>query len=290
MKGFTTLRNLYGTFTRNTATDNLTLGDQLINDGIRALQTKYFGDERSRDITLIINQIFYNLPHDFKQLVGATVSIGTQNYIITEVNSKKEWDRLNEYSYSANQPERMFIFNKQIGFYPEPSEANVVTISYKKRFKDLSNPDYVTGTVTATNGDATITGSGTTFTSDMPGRWIRVTSPAGDGEWYQIDSYTSATALELKNTYQGITVAGASYTIAEMPDLPEDFHITPVYGASMVYWTGQKKDEGRYQMYKDLYTNMVNLMEASYGKSKSTSVSLTSPEQTSINPNNFLRY
>lgn len=69
---------------------------------------------------------------------------------------------------------------------------------------------YETGTVSATNGSKTITGSGTTFTSAMVGRKIRVSS---DTTYYVIASFTSTTSIELEQAYQGTTASGSTYSI-----------------------------------------------------------------------------
>lgn len=75
--------------------------------------------------------------------------------------------------------------------------------------------DYSTGTLTATQGSAGLVGVGTTWTSSMVGRWIRIGSA---NEIYQITAYTSATALTIESPtggtgWQAATTAGASYTI-----------------------------------------------------------------------------
>lgn len=69
---------------------------------------------------------------------------------------------------------------------------------------------YETGTVTATNGSKTITGSGTTFTTAMVGRKIRVDSQQA---YYRISAYVSATEVTLEAPYQGTTTSGATYSI-----------------------------------------------------------------------------
>lgn len=50
MKSFTTLKNLYGSLSQNTADANLTLGAQMINDTHRYLLQKYFNNETSYSI------------------------------------------------------------------------------------------------------------------------------------------------------------------------------------------------------------------------------------------------
>ena len=70
--------------------------------------------------------------------------------------------------------------------------------------------DYTTGTVDATNGSATITGTSTVFTSGMVGRKIRVGT---DSEFYTIATFTSTTSIDLDQTYVGSTVTGKTYAI-----------------------------------------------------------------------------
>jgi hypothetical protein len=79
---------------------------------------------------------------------------------------------------------------------------------------------YNTGTVTVTEGSATVTGSGTTFTSAMEGRKFKVT---GFEEIYTIESVDSTTQLTLDNEYNGDDDDEASYDIFEDEySLPSD--------------------------------------------------------------------
>lgn len=79
--------------------------------------------------------------------------------------------------------------------------------------------EYTTGTVSVTNGSATVTGSGTTFTSGMVGRKIRVNS----GEAYVISAYSSATSITLAVAYAGTTASAQTYSIyQDAYDLPTD--------------------------------------------------------------------
>lgn len=68
---------------------------------------------------------------------------------------------------------------------------------------------YETGTLTVTNGSTAITGTGTTFTSDMTGRRIRIT---GRTEYYTF-TYVSATSGTLDRSYEGDTDTAATYKI-----------------------------------------------------------------------------
>lgn len=81
--------------------------------------------------------------------------------------------------------------------------------------------NYVTGTVSVTNGSATVTGSGTTFTAGMVGKMFRV---QGTNKFYTISGYTSATQITLGSVYTGSTNASASYIInTQWNDTWKDF-------------------------------------------------------------------
>jgi hypothetical protein len=85
---------------------------------------------------------------------------------------------------------------------------------------------YETGTVTVTNNSKTVTGSGTTFTSAMVGRKIRI---AGENAYYRISSYSSATSITLENVYQGDTASAQTYSIyKDEYRLPADLDVYKV--------------------------------------------------------------
>lgn len=77
--------------------------------------------------------------------------------------------------------------------------------------------NYTTGTVAVAN-DGTVTGVGTSFTSDMVGRGFKAD---GHTKWYRVKSVASATSLQIEQdvddtdpTYDGGAIAaGASYVI-----------------------------------------------------------------------------
>tara|TARA_R110000868_G_scaffold29889_27_gene111169 strand:+ start:1861 stop:6156 length:4296 start_codon:yes stop_codon:yes gene_type:complete len=82
---------------------------------------------------------------------------------------------------------------------------------------------YDTGTVAVTNGDATVTGTGTAFTADVsPGdRFVR----DGDGVSYTVDIVTDDTHLELTENYDGATGSGLDYAIT-LIDTPVTIDLT----------------------------------------------------------------
>lgn len=198
----------------------------------------------SQSITTIASQQFYDLKHDFKTLESAYLTIGTNRYVTTRIADPQLWNQLNE-STSQTSDYPIYHYIKydgsiyQIGFFPIiASASNTFTINYIKRIKKNNTADYTTGTITLTNGDATVTGSGTTFTAAMVGRWLQSTD---DKEWYRIASFTNTTSIELEHAFQGTTAAGASYKIGEVSELPEDYQELPVYMAISDWFAKERK-------------------------------------------------
>jgi len=66
---------------------------------------------------------------------------------------------------------------------------------------------YSTGTVTINNGDTAVVGVGTTWTSDMVGRFIFL-----DGLWYETTAHTNHTNIQITE-YHGENLSGASYVL-----------------------------------------------------------------------------
>lgn len=81
---------------------------------------------------------------------------------------------------------------------------------------------YSTGTVSATAGSTTVTGSGTTWTATHTGIRLRFT---GREEWYTF-TRTGATAGTLDRPFEGTTGSGLSYTLYQpLLTLPSDCRI-----------------------------------------------------------------
>lgn len=82
-----------------------------------------------------------------------------------------------------------------------------------QKYRGSTNTNYSTGTITVTNGSATIAGSSTvwnTSTNAIAGEYIKLP----DGKWYKISSIASNTSLTIERTYQGSTLSGQSYVIS----------------------------------------------------------------------------
>jgi hypothetical protein len=265
-----------------------------MNDADRYLITKYFFNERSAVVPggTVASQQDYDLPFNIKTLISVYVSVGNIRYQLTEAPNRQFWDSLNFVPYTSDIPQFYYIYNKKLYVFPTPaSSANPITYNFKARIKDLSVADYVAGTAYVTTGTTTITGVGTTWTPTMAGRWIRITQPTGDGEWYEIASSSSTTSITLVNQYQGPTIlvgAASAYTIGEMSILAEDYQDLPLYRALSIYFTSRVPDPTRASSYLDLWNSGIEQLDAEFG-SKSWSVAITPADQEVNNPNLFTR-
>jgi len=83
----------------------------------------------------------------------------------------------------------------------------------------IKGKTYSTGNVSLTNGDATVTGTGTTWVSSMAGGIFYSTGGATDNVTYEISSITDTTHLELTTVYGGTTNSSQTYAMyARIPD------------------------------------------------------------------------
>lgn len=114
-------------------------------------------------------------------------------------------------------------------FEPAPDMAYNVKFTYRRRPRQLRVDLYDTGTVSITSGSTTVTGSGTTWTSNMVGSIIRFSSGstdvptgiAGASPYVQersIIGFTSATSMTLDADPQ-MTLSGVKYSISDPVDI-----------------------------------------------------------------------
>lgn len=297
MLSYTGARNLYGALTNNSGSGNLSLGDTLINEGYRMMlgETEWPFLEDSYTFSTVASQQFYALPYNYDKTINVTVTVGTVVYRPREITSRKDWDILNvTTSITSNQPQYYFIYAGQIGFWPIPSSSlsNAAILHFKRLVPDLVVADYTTGTIaTATNASASIVGTGTSWTTQMAGRSLRITyadvTKTGDGYWYPITSVQSTTALTLSTSYQGtsIATATAAYTIAQIMVLPEKYQKGPVYYAVANYWAKEGEDNGRSAKFMSMFEELKDQMLEEYGNKTTDPTVDDGQDYSFINPN-----
>lgn len=250
MESWQTLYTLFQSEAQDQVTATiLTAGKADINRGIRQLETELDLPplEKTRTITTTTSDT-YPLPQDFVRLKELYVTISGIRYDAIRVYDEQTWQQIKAMTASTSSNILTHIFVRpgsyQFEIFPKAATAgNSMTMIYEGLEKDLSADDYNTGGVlTLANGGIALTGTGTTFTAAMVGRWIKITA---DGDWYKIDTYTSATVIGLKQLYQGTAIAAgnAAFTIGEMSRLPFGrLQRAPVSYALWRYFETKKRD------------------------------------------------
>ena len=295
MKSFTELQTEIKEQGNNTAEG--ALFKRRINDAVRFIvrQENYTFLEKSETATTVASTQFYDLPRDYGKLISVSILVSTTTYTPREAPNRAFWDRLNQTTnVSSSTVEWFFIFNNQIGFYPTPSSSgNTITYNYDRLARDMVQEDFTTGTITTTVvADKTVVGDSTSWTKGMAGNWLRITSGAADalrdGFWYEIDSITDGTNLELKRGYAGtaLTAASAAYTIAEMPIIPDGYEDMIV---DRVLWQFfMKTDRVMAGQYKTDFFEKLRKLKESYG-SKSVNPGIRDGSGVAMNnPNLFI--
>jgi hypothetical protein len=257
MKTYTNLRNLYGQLTKNTTTANLTLGDQFINDSIRTICNLQGGKlrflESTTNMTTVASQETYQIPNKYRKLIDMYIYSGAGSSSDTIYSPRMIFDPtiwknvLQSHLGTQQVPYFTYVENRTFKIQPIPSTTgNLIVLRGRLNTRDLSIADYTAGTITSiANGGTALVGSGTTWTADMVGRYIQITNTTaangGDGFWYEIGSYTSATSIGLVKPYEGTSISGGSavYTIGQCSVIPEAYDVAIVYRAVALYWQQQ---------------------------------------------------
>ena len=265
MLSFTGLRNLFGELSGDATSTNLTLADTLINESIRTIATKRGGKwwwlEGTKDVDTVASQQGYEIPNSIRKLVDLYVTVGTAVYSPEAVEDPARWKEVLQGQLgTGDTPLFYYRVGNKILLAPTPATAgSTITFRGRLNVRDLNIADYTTGSIVSiANGATAIVGTGTTFTADMVGRFMRITQTSaalgGDGLWYEIGSYTSATKIGLLKPYEGTTIAAAtaSYTLGQVPLIPESYQMAPVYRSLALYWT-IKENLARARTYWMLY-------------------------------------
>jgi hypothetical protein len=240
----------------------------------------------------------YNIPANISKTKNLTVNVGQLKYQPIFIESIQDWDWLNFLPYNSDIPNNVYIYNGTLRIYPIPSTTgNIITVNYKSRVPDMTYQDTTGVLATMTVGSTAVTGSGTTWNTQYSiGTNIRFQnlyimadpSTGGDGIWYPILQFNSATSLTLAlpvTNAPAIVSGTTKYTIGQMPFLFEDFHDTITHGSLKIYFSSIVPDQTRSEQYKELEKERTDLMEGYLG-TKQVNVDLGG-EISQVNPNLF---
>jgi len=140
-------------------------------------------------------------------------------------------------------------------------------------------------TVGTSTGGSLLVSATTVFTADMVGRYIQITlttaANGGDGFWYKISNYYSATQIGLSKLYEGTAISSgtAAYTIGQCSAIPEAYDIGICYRATALFWQNSgdgvrakgywlQYDGGNEAGYSDIYGGLVSQMLANEGETE----------------------
>ena len=245
--------------TGDTTSATLTIFKRFMNNGYHLVLSELGRShtEKTQTASTVADQQYYTLPSEALYVKSVKVTSSSIEYPIEPIIDQDTWDVLNaDVTGTTDIPTFYFVRpgfgvnGTEVGIFPTPaSSGNTITLIYEAGDRDLNVDDFTTGTVTVTNGDATITHSGTSFTAAMVGRYFQTDD---DRTWYRIASFTSTSVMELENVFEGTTAAGASYTIAEAFHIPEEMHILPVYYA-LGHFYDMRQDDTKSLKYRALF-------------------------------------
>lgn len=209
------------------------------------------------------NAQIYPFPPGLVTIEGGFITVGSVNYPLQPINSRFNIESLNAITIQASTlPQFYFIEQDSFQIWPIPQATYSGTIYYHFRDRNLSVSDYTAGTVALTQGSAIITGTSTTFTPAMVGRWFSITDTTvpGQGYWYRVTGYTDATHITM-GTNNGVAVTWipasasgiSSYRIGESPELPEEMHSILAWGTASDYYAGMRVDTKKATMFDNLF-------------------------------------
>lgn len=292
MYTFTDQTNLFKSVSGLSDATTVTNAKRDINAGTARILAKLNRpvDRQSRFANSVANQQYYQIPEDAIRVSYVIFLTGTNIWVpLQEVGDEATWRRMNQYPQTSSQPSHFFARGAdEFGIYPTPSTSTTdgIELVYEPKHVLLTADDYTTGTVSLTNGSATVTGTGTTFTSLMAnGSYILQVTDGSDGNNYRISAYSSATSLTLENYYQGTTNALAVYRIGQVSKIPEEYQEAPVDYALYRHFT-EKGELTKAQYHQGLWTASLKDAEATYGMATSNQIVYDSSKLASntLNP------
>lgn len=268
---------------------NINIGQQILETELGSYYT-----ENTKTRLTVAGQTAYE---SFPTLVRSKqvyVTVGSVRYLLEEIYDERMWQQFQSIQSSQRSDIAQYVFFRRDTFeiYPAPSSSNnTITVIFEEIAKEMTADDYDTGTITTLAAAGTaVTGSGTTWTSAMIGRYIKID---GHPVWYEITAVGSTTTLTIKKPYEGTAIAAGSstYTIGEIPRTPASTHMIPVYYALYMYFNGIKKDKDYGRIYKNLYETEMERAKTTFSHRYSSGY--IPPQRHArrfssvVNPNNY---
>jgi hypothetical protein len=247
-------------------------------------------NRKSRYTDVKANQQYYQIMEDGHKLKEIIVSNSGWANPLEQVADEHAWREMNAISI-AGTPTHYFIKGyDEVGLYPTPSYTltNGIELVYSPRHVEMTQEDYLTGTISVTNGSQTIVGTGVTFTANMKGQWFQTTDGT-DENWYRISAFVDAATLTLENYYLGTTGNTKAYRIGQVADLPEEYLEALSDFAMYKHYTRRGSQKSRYSVghageFKALFDDAVENARNDYGQMTDNQVIIAGTEYRIYNP------
>jgi len=239
--------------------------------------------------TTVASTQSYELPQNIVKLTSVKVTVSSIDYPLEEIVNENDWNNINSQgvAFTSDTQTNYYIKDNNILLYPTPaSSGNTITYYYTATDKDMSVDSTATSSTikTLANTGTTVTSNAAAFTSAMVGRYIKIDS---DGYWYKIAGYTSTTVITIEEPYMGTAISAGTeaFTVAEIPLLPEQYHLAIVYEPCMLYFLSQQDSGKLSATYKALYNEVVENMNIENDVSSSNIIKNTISDIR--NPNDY---
>lgn len=232
-----------------------------INDTIQHLYTllrNYKTKPLPSTFSTEADQVYYHNPPGLLSIESLTIEVNDEPIPLEVINSQDKWDLLQQNDIVGSAiPKYYFPRRDDFGIYPTPGAVYTGTLvgNYLPRRLNIAN--YTAGTVVVTQNSAVVTGTDTTFTASMVGRYFCEADSDGQpiGNWYRIGSFASTTVLGLESVFEETSLSGSSYIIAQCPDLPDELHpFIPYHSSASFYATVRKDPEQAQRLLNFFYT------------------------------------
>lgn len=204
----------------------------------------------------VASQQYYYYPVGLQTVDTVSITIGSVQYPCTVIYDQRAWNVLNALQIQPTAiPQFIFPRKSDFGIWPIPQDVYTINFYGFQRDRNMMVDDYTTGTISVAPGSTTVTGSGTTFTPAMVGRWFEVidTTVPGQGYGYRIASYISDTVVDMETYWAGSSASGATYRIGEVPEIPVEAQALLPYGTASDYYSGMRNDGDNSLRFDNMY-------------------------------------
>lgn len=270
---------------------------QDINTGYHLFNAKLarYYTRKQQFTDIIEGESIYQTPIDCLRITGLTSLVGgttstSYSWPLKEIRSEYQWRQITSYRTANNWPTwYMSLGDDKFQVWPIPSQdvTNGFRLYYQPQDFDLSVEDVVstdTDKVTVTNGEVTVTSSGTPFNPNMRGLWLQLTGVT-NLTFYEIVDVPDSSTLTLKSAFVGYSGSSQTWRIGQISIIPNEYADAPMHYALGNYFSS-KGDEVRSGFHlgtidrPGMFYQMIKDCDEEYSSSQTGSV-ITSNEVAS---------